>query len=62
MRTREPCWLWPAYCYCWPLHGQWRRKSATAEEVIQKTREAAEYLAKNKKAGIEAFNTNPQSS
>lgn len=33
------------------------QESATAEEVIQKTREAAEYLAKNKEAGIEAFKT-----
>lgn len=33
------------------------QESATAEEVIQKTREAAEYLAKNKAAGIEAFKT-----
>jgi signal transduction histidine kinase len=31
------------------------QESATAEEVIQKTREAAEYLAKNKEAGIEVF-------
>ena len=33
------------------------QESATAEEVIQKTREAAEYLTKNKGAGIEAFKT-----
>ena len=33
------------------------QESATAEEVIQKTREAADYLAKNKEAGIEAFKT-----
>jgi signal transduction histidine kinase len=33
------------------------QESATAEEVIQKTREAAEYLAKNKEAGIETFKT-----
>ncbi|HEX7109476.1 MAG TPA: cache domain-containing protein [Aestuariivirga sp.] len=33
------------------------QESATAEEVIQKTREAAEYLTKNKEAGIEAFKT-----
>ena len=33
------------------------QESATAEEVIEKTREAAEYLAKNKEAGIEAFKT-----
>jgi signal transduction histidine kinase len=33
------------------------QESATADEVIQKTREAAEYLAKNKEAGIEAFKT-----
>jgi signal transduction histidine kinase len=31
------------------------QESATAEEVIQKTQEAAEYLAKNKEHGIEAF-------
>jgi signal transduction histidine kinase len=31
--------------------------SATAEEVIQKTQDAADYLAKNKEAGIEAFKT-----
>jgi signal transduction histidine kinase len=31
--------------------------SATAEEVIQKTREAAEYLAREKVAGIDAFKT-----
>jgi len=31
------------------------QESATADEVIQKTREAAEYLAKNKEGGIEAF-------
>ena len=33
------------------------QESATAEEVIQKTQEAAEYLAKNKEAGIEALKT-----
>lgn len=33
------------------------QESATAEEVIQKTRDAADYLAKNKEAGIEAFKT-----
>jgi signal transduction histidine kinase len=33
------------------------QESATAEEVIQKTREAADYLTKNKEAGIEAFKT-----
>ena len=33
------------------------QESATAEEVIQKTREAAEFLAKNKEAGIETFKT-----
>ena len=33
------------------------QESATAEEVIQKTREAAEYLAKNKESGIETFKT-----
>ncbi len=33
------------------------QESATAEEVIQKTREAAEYLAKNKECGIETFTT-----
>jgi signal transduction histidine kinase len=32
-------------------------ESATAEDVIQKTGEAAEYLAKNKESGIEAFKT-----
>ena len=31
------------------------QESATSEEVIQKTREAAEYLAKNKEAGIETL-------
>jgi signal transduction histidine kinase len=31
------------------------KESATAEEVIQKTQDAADYLAKNKEAGIEAF-------
>src|SRR5262245_59794744 len=33
------------------------QESATAEEVIQKTREAADYLTKNKEAGTEAFKT-----
>jgi cytochrome c len=33
------------------------QESATAEEVIQKTREAADYLTKNKEAGIEALKT-----
>jgi signal transduction histidine kinase len=37
----------------WAIAGE----SATAEEVIQKTQDAAEYLAKNKEAGIEAFKT-----
>jgi cytochrome c len=32
-------------------------ESATAEEVIQKTQEAADYLAQNKETGIEAFKT-----
>lgn len=32
-------------------------ESATVEEVIQKTQEAADYLAQNKEAGIEAFKT-----
>ncbi len=33
------------------------QESATADEVIQKTREAAEYLAKNKESGIDTFKT-----
>ena len=33
------------------------QESATAEEVIHKTREAAEYLAHNKEAGIATFKT-----
>ena len=32
-------------------------ETATAEEVIQKTQEAADYLAKNKEAGIDVFKT-----
>lgn len=35
----------------WAIAGE----SATAEEVIQKTREAAEYLAMNKELGVGAF-------
>ena len=33
------------------------QESATAEEVIQKTREAAEYLAREKAAGVDTFKT-----
>ena len=33
------------------------QETATAEEVIQKTQEAADYLAKNKEAGIDVFKT-----
>jgi cytochrome c len=33
------------------------QESATAEEVIQKTREAAEYLARDKAAGVDTFKT-----
>jgi cytochrome c len=32
-------------------------ETATAAEVVQKTQEAADYLAKNKEAGIEVFKT-----
>jgi signal transduction histidine kinase len=33
------------------------QESATAEEVIQKTREAADYLAREKESGLDAFKT-----
>jgi signal transduction histidine kinase len=33
------------------------QESAAAEEVIQKTREAAEYLAREKAAGVDTFKT-----
>ena len=33
------------------------QESATAEEVIQKTREAAEYLARERAAGVDTFKT-----
>ena len=55
MRNRETCWR-PAYCTAGTFMGD-GGGTATAEEVIQKTQEAAEYLAKNKEAGIDVFKT-----